>query len=462
MTQAKAFLADSKVQNATQELLNSLKEHQSHLTGVREPQSELKQEYEALLQQFQEDRGGKLALPYLGSGFGHGPLVELADGSVKFDFIIGIGVHFFGHSHLGLTETCLKAAFSDTVMQGNLQQDLESAALCRTLIHAAQQNGSLLEHCLLTTSGVMAGENAFKMAFQKKSPAKRILCQNGCFMGRTLLMSNTTDNPKYREGLPRIVDVDYVPLFDPENPEKSIEQAVSVLKDHLEQHPNQYAAMSFELVIGEGGFYPGHKDYFVALMSLLKQHDIPILVDEVQSFARTHQLFAFQHYQLDEYIDAVWIGKASQVCATLFTNKMKPKPGLLSQTYTGSSTAIAAGHYIIQELLNGNYYGPDGKIAKLHQHFKEKLQDLAQKYPEDVTGPYGLGAMVAFTPFAGDPDKVKSFLKILYNNGVIAFMCGKSPLRVRFLLPVGAIETNHIDQVMTIVEQSLIEAKESF
>ena len=44
-------------------------------------------------------RAGSLFFPYLGAGMGNGRLVELADGSVKFDMIGGIGVHHFGHSN---------------------------------------------------------------------------------------------------------------------------------------------------------------------------------------------------------------------------------------------------------------------------------------------------------------------------------------------------------------------------
>jgi 4-aminobutyrate aminotransferase-like enzyme len=55
------------------------------------------------LQEFAADRGGKLFYDYIGSGIGNGPLVELADGSVKYDFITGIGVHYFGHSHPGVS-----------------------------------------------------------------------------------------------------------------------------------------------------------------------------------------------------------------------------------------------------------------------------------------------------------------------------------------------------------------------
>lgn len=450
---------NTDISNLIQKLIENVRNSQSHITDIKPAQDELKKSYQELIEIFQKNRGGNLLFPYLSSGIGNGPFVELADGSVKYDFIIGIGVHIMGHSHPTVIEAAVRSALADTVMQGNLQQDIESAQFSETLLNAAKKNGSRLSHCFLTTSGVMAAENAFKMAFQKKSPAKRILCLSKCFMGRTLIMSNTTDNPAYREGLPKFIDVDYVPFFDANRPVESRQEAVTVLKKHLADHPNEYAAMSFELVIGEGGFYVGDSDYFKSLMDLLKQHNIPILIDEVQSFARTSELFAFQHFGLESYVDAVWIGKASQACATLFTDELKPKPGLLSQTYTASTTAIATGHAIVKHLLNGSYYGKHGKMLELQNYCHGKLSALEAKHPKLITGPYGVGCMVGFTPLGGNADKVKLLVKNLFEAGVMTLSCGKEPTRLRFLLPAPVVTTAHIDAVMAILEATLIKTE---
>ena len=69
-------------------------------------------------------------------------------------------------------------------MQGNLQQNVETESLVRTLLDAANRKGAFFKHCFLTTSGAMANENALKLIFQKKSPASRILAFEGCFAGR--------------------------------------------------------------------------------------------------------------------------------------------------------------------------------------------------------------------------------------------------------------------------------------
>ena len=117
---ANQFFKDTQVTQAKEEIIAALKEYQQKLTEIKPAQAELVQSYEATLRLFEEVRGSKPIFPYVSSGLGNGALVELADGSVKYDFIIGIGVFYFGHSHPELTERVLTAALSDTVMQGNL------------------------------------------------------------------------------------------------------------------------------------------------------------------------------------------------------------------------------------------------------------------------------------------------------------------------------------------------------
>src|SRR5438477_30555 len=79
-------------------------------------------------------RGGAIFYPYLGSGLGNGALVELADGSVKFDMISGIGVQHWGHSYPVFLDAGIDATLGDTVMQGNLQQNVDAVRLSRELV----------------------------------------------------------------------------------------------------------------------------------------------------------------------------------------------------------------------------------------------------------------------------------------------------------------------------------------
>src|SRR5262249_23664260 len=155
---------------AKQLLKEAVRDHQAALTGVRPPLPELKLSYDQLVASFAEWRGVPLWFPFLGSGIGKGALVELLDGRVKYDFISGLGPHYFGHSHPHLLDSNLDAALSDVVMQGNLEQNGDTVALTELLI-----NASGFDHLFLSSSGAMANENALKIAFQSRAPASRVL-----------------------------------------------------------------------------------------------------------------------------------------------------------------------------------------------------------------------------------------------------------------------------------------------
>jgi 4-aminobutyrate aminotransferase-like enzyme len=454
---AELFRSDPRVSQAKKLVLEALSDHRKSLEGIRPPDPQLKKSYHETVDAFGDLRGGALFYPYLGSGIGNGPLVELADGSVKYDFISGIGVHHWGHSHPAIMEATLDAALGDTVMHGNLQQNLESVRLAQTILSAANDSGAALEHCFFSTSGAMANENALKIVFQKKAPADRLLAFSGCFAGRTLALARVTDRPAYRKGLPPTLSVDYVPFYDPDRPDESIRISVDHVKRHLARYPGKHAAMIFELVQGEGGFHPGSREFFIALIEVLREHKVAIMIDEIQTFGRTERLFAFQRWGLDEFVDIVTIGKLTQVCATLFREEYRPEPGLLSQTFTSSSAAIAAAQVIVTGLLEGGFFGPDGKIARLHEHFAQHLTAIEQRHPELIAGPFGIGAMIAFTPLGGDLERVKRFVHALFHAGVVGFYCGHGTVRARFLPPVGAVTFEQIDEVAEIVERSLVE-----
>lgn len=450
---AEKIANDPRLAQAKQLILDVMQEHSSELNGVRNADPSLHAEYEKRLEEFGGYRGGSLYFPYLSSGAGQGPFVELADGSVKLDMITGIGVHGFGHCHPDLVVTGIDSAISDTVMQGNLQTNGQSVELSRTILELANRSGGSYDHCFLSTSGAMANENALKIAFQKNQPANRILAFKHCFAGRTLALANLTDKAAYRVGLPETINVDYLPYFNADKPEQSIKSAVTHLRTHLNRHPGKYAAIWMELIQGEGGYYPGHRDFFLALIEELKDQNCAVIADEVQTFSRTSEPFATQYFGLEDQVDIITIGKITQVCATLFKSDYNPQPGLISQTFTGSTWAINAAQTIIDGLVQRGNFGKDGLNNQLHDHFVAHLKRIGEKYPGSISGPFGIGGMVAFTPFDGSSEVAKSLCHALFEAGLMSFIAGGSPARIRFLLPLGIATREHLDLAAELIEK---------
>ena len=143
----------------------------------------------------------------------------------------------------------------------------DSPKLFDLILTQANKNGAKFDHMFMTSSGVMAAENALKMVFQKKAPASRVIAFEGCFMGRTMAVAAITDKHIYRDGLPKTLDVDYIPFYKTDKHQESIDNAIAMLEGYFKRHPGQYAAMCMELIQGEGGYWVGNEEFFKASFS---------------------------------------------------------------------------------------------------------------------------------------------------------------------------------------------------
>jgi 4-aminobutyrate aminotransferase-like enzyme len=452
---ADALRNDPRIAEAKRLLMEAVNDHRSSINKVLPPNASLKHKYKQMLDDLATNRGGATYFPYISSGLGNGPFVELADGSVKLDFIVGIGVHGLGHSHLANVAATVDAAIEDTVMQGNLQQSGSSAAMMSELLQLARPEESELQHVMLTTSGAMSNENALKIAMHARTPANRVICIENCFAGRSLALAALTDRPAYRTGLPLTLDVDYLTMFHPSDPEGTTKSAINGLKRLIARYPGQHACIWIELVAGEGGYYPGTREYFTQLCQICRQNNITIIFDEVQTFGRLSQPFAFQHFGLEKFADIVTIGKITQLCATLYRTGLKPKGPILSQTFTAASASIHAGLAAIRELKSKNCFGEDGWNMQRHRHWVSRMEDLRARYPGKISGPYGEGMMLAFTPGDGDAAKANELTLKLFDLGLMGFLAGSNPTRLRFLPSPGIATEAHIDMAVEIIESTL-------
>ncbi|MCB0377186.1 MAG: aminotransferase class III-fold pyridoxal phosphate-dependent enzyme [Bdellovibrionales bacterium] len=458
MTLGQALKSDEKILNTIHSLVEQAQEKSRQVEGIRPPSADQKTSYEEILDRFAEVRGRPLFYPYVGSGAGRGPYVELADGSVKLDFINGIGVHIFGHSHPTVIKANIQGSLQDILMQGHLQMNEEYLNFSRQVLDFAK-NGSRLRHGWISPSGSMANENALKMARQKNSPARKIIAMKDAFAGRTTMMAELTDNPGYKQGLPEYHEVLRVPFYDKNDPD-STEKSLQILKEHIANNPGDISCFCFEPMLGEGGYKVAPREFFIPLLEECKKNNIAVWADEVQTFLRTGQPFAFQTIGFGEYVDLCTIAKTAQCGMTLYTEEYNPKPGLVAGTFASSSPALTAGTAIMQEMENGGFFGKGGRIEKIHNEFVQRLEELCKGSCKGfLEDPEGLGLMIAVTPLSGDKDKTMKLLKVMFEKGFIAFGCGKSPFRLRFLVP--AIVTSEDLQVAcAVIEESILEMKD--
>ncbi len=466
--------ASPAVDAAIDQIVREVAAHSARITDIRPPQAELKESYDQYMKRAADVRGRALLYPYIGSGIGNGALVELMDGSVKWDLISGIGVHFFGHSDPDLLRAGLRGAMSDTLQHGNLQTNFEAIAFSEAIVKLASRK-SRLKFCYCSTSGAMANENALKVCYQKHAPASRVLAFKDCFMGRSVTMSQIGDAAANRVGIPLTTLVDYMPFYDEaaarrmsagdvSGSTRFIDMAVSHLRQYAERYPKQHACFIFELVQGEGGFNTAPREFFLELFKVCRDAKIAIWDDEIQSFGRTTEMFAYEALDLGDWVDVFCVGKMTQVCATLFTEEYSPGPGLLSGTFTSTTPAFAMGSRVLQRLAdpNAGYYGQNGRFARHHAAFVRGIRDIAARHPEwfpagrdypDIVG--GSGGMMKFTPFGGKKDAITKLCKHLFDAGVIAFYCGHGPYHVRMLPPLAVLNESDWPRIMACMEKGL-------
>ncbi len=455
MTMADDFLKSSKTKELLSALTQEFSRAQGKLTRVLPALPELEASYKQALDHLQAIRGRNFFYPYLGSGMGSGPYVELMDGSVKLDMINGIGIHIMGHGHSSVIEASLEGALQDVVMQGNLQPNREYAELLDFLVDRAGRK-SRLRRGWIGTCGTIVNENALKIARQKNSPARKILTFHDSFAGRSTMMAEITDNAEYRQGLPAYNEVLYLPFYDKKDPLSS-QKTLDALKKHILENPKDIGVFVFEIVQGEGGFNVAPAEFFIPLLKLCRENKIAVWADEVQTFSRTGEFFAFETFGLGEYLDIVTVAKTAQCGAVLYTEEYNPKPGLIAGTFTASTVSMRAGLKILKTLADQNYLGENGRIKELHEEFISMLRDLKAGSCHDYIQDFGgIGLMVSMTPYDGSKDKVSKLLQRLFKNGLMAFSCGHGPFKLRFLIPA-ILESKHITEIKGILEKSLIE-----
>jgi 4-aminobutyrate aminotransferase-like enzyme len=466
-TVAAQLFSSAALNSAVDTIVDEVVAASAKITGVRGPIEGRTEGYEAFMKKVGDMRGRPLFYPYIGSGAGNGIYVELDDGSVKMDLLGGIGYTPFGHAHPELVRAAVVGSIEDNLKHGNLQSTKPAFDFSETLLKYAGRQ-SKLEHCFVSAGGALANENAIKICYQKHAPASRVIAFKHCFMGRTVTMSQIGDSAGNRQGIPLTTQVDYMGFWNAEAAEKIggtdafIAHECWRLQELINRYPKQHACFIFELVQGEGGFTTAPREYYTALMDICRANNIAVWCDEIQSFGRTEEMFAFEMFGLGDYVDVVTVGKSTQACATLYTAQYNPKPGLLSGTFMGATPEFTAGKRILELMDETGLYGTDGLAAKHHAAFIGHVDALKAKHPDWFPAvPFvpglagGVGGMMRFTPFGGEKAKVGKLTKVMFDEGVIGFFNGHGPFHIRFLPPLGCMKIEDWGPAFEIIERAM-------
>lgn len=382
------------------------------------------------------------------------------EGNRYIDFAAGIAVVNTGHCHPRMIEAVERQvkAFTHTCHQVVPYENYVS--LAERLNEKAP--GDFEKKTIFVTTGAEAVENAIKVA-RAATGRPAVIAFGGGFHGRTFMgMSLTGKVEPYKKGFGAMMpDVFHVP-FPIELHGVSTKDALGALTKlfKADLDPGRVAAIIFEPVQGEGGFYPAPAELVRGLRDLCDEHGIVLIADEVQTgFARTGNLFAMDGYSVSPDITTMAKGLAGGLPLAAVTGRADlmdaAAPGGLGGTYGGNPLGIAAAHAVLDIIEDEDLCN---RANELGSRLKQRLEQIRQSTPQmvDVRGP---GFMVAaeFNTRDGsapDADFANRVRAEALKRGLILLTCGVYGNVVRFLAPI-TIPDDVFAEGMDILEASI-------
>lgn len=396
---------------------------------------------------------------------GEGSYVYATNGQKYLDFTSGIGVTNTGHSHPKVVKAVQDQAAKIMHAQVNCYFHPPLISLSKTLNQVTPDN---LNSFFLSNSGAEAVEGSIKLARHATGRTNIIVFQGG-FHGRTAqTMAMTTAKTVYR--------VDYQPLpggiFTAPFPHAyryGMDEATAsnwALKEldmllHTQSAPQETAAMILEPVLGEGGYIPAPPQFLQGLRQMCNNHDILLIMDEVQSgFGRTGKFFAHEHAGIKADIMVMAKGMASGFPISGIASSQeimsKWQPGTHGGTYGGNAMGCAAAEATINVIQEE---GLVQNAAERGQQLIDGLAEIQSRHPiiGDVRG---LGLMVGceFTdPDSGQPraDVVKKVATHALEEGhLILLTCGMYGNAIRWIPPL-TVTKAQINEGLQIFERAV-------
>ncbi|MFM7202344.1 MAG: L-lysine 6-transaminase [Myxococcota bacterium] len=350
---------------------------------------------------------------------------------------------------------------------------VEKATFVQRMGEVAIHDG--LDYLFLISGGALAVENALKAAFDWKI---RINFQKGilkpeseysvihfrhAFHGRTgytMSMTNTDPDkvrffPKF-EHWPRISSP--AMRFPLEQHLAEVEQleaqALAEIRAALQRNSNTVAAIILETVQAEGGDRHFRPEFFKALRTLTQEHDILLILDEVQAgCGLTGKFWAYQHMGIVP--DMISFGKKMQVCGVLARKATFSRvqdncftlAGRINSTWGADLSDMVRATRLLEIIRDEQLVD---NAATQGQYILKHLRKLEAEHDGLITNTRGLGLMAAFD--FHDPAKRTAFVNEMKKHQVLTLTCGTHTIRLRPLLDV---QQAHIDEYMAAADASL-------
>lgn len=349
------------------------------------------------------------------------------NGKDYIDFAAGIAVNSVGHGNEKLVSSICEQV-KNIIHISNLQVIEPQAKLAQRMVELSGYDMGVF----FANSGAEANEGAIKIArkygetrFENKR--YKIITLEHSFHGRTITTVKATGQESFHTA-------NFSPYPDGFSYEKSIADVYKAID-------NETVAVLIELVQGEGGVQPFEKEEVQALAKHLKEKDILLMVDEVQTGVyRTGEFLASNLYEIEPDIItlAKGLGGGVPIGAVMTKHKDVLSAGDHGSTFGGNYLSTAAGLAVL-DILYPLY--ESGALDETLVYFSQKLRDIAEKYPHLFEKEVGLGLMRGLR--AKSVDIQSAVIKNSMKEGVIVLKAGRNTVR---FLPSLTISKSEIDE----------------
>ena len=395
-----------------------------------------------------------------------GVWVTDADGNRLLDFASGVGVLNVGHCHPDVVSAVQQQTARLMHFAGTDFYYASQTELANRLGHLVP--GNFPKKVFFTNSGTESAEAAIKLArWNKERPL--VIGLLGAFHGRSMgSLALTASKPVQRARFnAHTGGATHIPPpycyrcpYQLTYPSCDLYCARILKELYFETAvpPTDVAALIAEPVMGEGGYIVPPKGWHTTIKSILDEHDILLIDDEVQSgIGRTGRMFAIEHHGVvpDIVTTAKSLGGGLPIGAMIFRKELDyPYKGPHSNTFGGNLVSVAAAQAVLT-IIEKEHLLENAKTQGAY--LMKRLQELQRKY--DVIGDVrGLGLMVATEIVEDSKSKAPAvalrdqILTEAYQRGLILLPCGKST--VRYIPPL-IIQRDEVDEGVEILDASI-------
>lgn len=370
---------------------------------------------------------------------GKGVKVWDSKGKEYLDFLGGIAVTALGHAHPSVTKAIKKQA-EKLIHVSNLYHISNQALLAQKLAEVAPEP---IQKFFFCNSGTEAVEAALKLAVKHTEKDKIIALENS-FHGRTSASLGATWKDAYKEQFSSLISSSY--KFTARN---DLEEAKGKVGSDT-------AAVIAEPVIGEGGIRPLSSKFLEGLRDLCDDFGALLILDEVQAgMCRTGEWLACQNWNVDPDIISMAkaLGNGFPIGAMGAKERIAQsfEPGDHASTFGGNPLACSASKAVIETMQKEKI---PSKVKEKGKYFKDRLEELAQKYEDLIDDVRGLGLMLGVEMSEENlAENIHS--KLMEDGFLINVTAGKV---LRFVPPL-IVERKHIDKLIEELDLILEEEK---